>query len=232
MALTVDQRLEIAVAGTHQVPRYRYVRDQTLDRQPPPTSLAQIVLVLVETAEAQRDGRALASERALHPHLLQGVRVYVQVRGRVVIVVVLVGLGGRLDQPELRLGRARSTGAAASVPALRPHASAADYVAQGDRLDLARPVVLLPQAQALLRQFHPVVRVPLGRHVEDLLEDGARLNGTLLHASQLERLSSTIRDERKGQREVSRPRRPSLLSRPSATRTAPIPRCDRTADDR
>jgi len=184
------------VAGTHQVLGHRYVRDQTLDRQPPPTSFAQIVLVLVETAEAQRDGRALASERALHPHLLQGVRVYVKVRGRVVIVVVLIGLGGRLHQPELRLGRARSTGAATSVPALRPHASAADYVAQGDRLDLARTVVLLPQAQALLRQFHPVVRVPFGRHVEDLLEDGACLNGILLHASAMSLLRHSRREER------------------------------------
>lgn len=174
------------MTGTHQSLGNRHVGDQTLDRQSPPASFSQIVLVFVEAAEAERNGRTLAPKRTLHSHFLQGVGIYVQIRGRVVVIVVLVGLGGRrLDQPELRLGRARSAGAAARVPALRPHAPAADYVAQGDRLGLGSTVVLLPQAQALLRQLHPVVRVPFRRHVEDLLEDGTRvrLDGVLLHGS-------------------------------------------------
>lgn len=65
------------MARAHQVLGHRHVRDQTLDRQPPPARLAQIVLVLVEAAEAQGDGHPFASHRALHAHLLERVGVYV-----------------------------------------------------------------------------------------------------------------------------------------------------------
>lgn len=172
------------MAGTHQVLGHRHVGDQTLDRQPPPARLAKIVLVLVEAAEAQGDGHPFASHRALHARLLERVGVYVQVgRGVVLVVLRLMNLGG-LDELELGPGRARSAGAASGVPALRAHASAADYVAQGDSLRLGGAVVLLVQAQALLRKPHLVVRVPPRRHVEDLLEDGARVpRNVVVHRS-------------------------------------------------
>lgn len=99
------------------------------------------------------------------------------------VVLRLMNLAG-LDELQLGLGRARSTGAASGVPALGAHASTANYVAQGNGLGLGGAVMLLVQAQALLRKPYLVVRVLPRRHVEDLLEDGARVSrNVVLHRS-------------------------------------------------
>lgn len=185
--LTPDQCLQIPVTGAHQISRYRHVGDQTLNRQSPPARLPQIVLVSVEAAKAQRDGGALASERALHPRLLQGVCVYVQIRRSVEFVVMLIDLG-QFHELQLRLGRARTACTAPGVSPPRPHASTADDVSQSNRLGLGRAVVLLVQAQTFLGQPHLVVRVLFGCHIEDLLENGAATALDVFHGAPMLRL--------------------------------------------
>jgi hypothetical protein len=123
--LTGEKRLEVPVGRTHVRLGYGQPADEALNGQSPPAGLPQVVLVLVEAAEPQGDGHALAPARTPARGLgpLQGVGVHVEVGRGVVLVVRLQKLRG-LDEVGLTPGGARTTGAASGVAALRAQASA------------------------------------------------------------------------------------------------------------
>lgn len=166
------------MSGAHKTFRHGHASDEALEGQSPPAGLSQIILVLVKAAEPQRDGGSLAPLHALHPRLLQRVRVDVKIGGRVVLVVTLETFRG-LDELELRPRGARAADAASRAFALRTHTPAPYYVAENDRLDLRRAIIVLLQAETLLGQPHLVVGVLLRRHVKGLLQQSA---GTQLAA--------------------------------------------------